>query len=779
MKFKLFFTALLCVYSLFTKAQNATIHGYVEDVESKERLIGANIYLAESLQGTTSNNYGFYSLTLPVGTEANIVFSYIGYQNETLSIKLTGDTAINTQLNSSIELKTVEIVAEEQSKVHEETQMSAISIPVKMVERLPVLLGEKDILKTLQLLPGVQSGGEGSSGLYVRGGGPDQNLLLLDGVPIYNASHLFGFFSIFSPEAVSNINLVKGGFPARYGGRLSSVVDVRLKEGNQEEFHGEATVGLVSSKLTLQGPIVKNKSSFIVSGRRTYIDLLARPIIKASSPPGTDQNVGYFFHDVTAKFNYKFSESSRLYLSGYLGDDKAYSQIEESYQGFKSEFDSDLQWGNRILALRWNQIISNKLFANATLTYSRYKFNISTGFQESQNGTTTEDFGINYGSFIEDFSAKIDFDYIPNTQHYIKFGVNETYHQFLPGVTSFNQSDPTISFDTTFGAKETFAHEIMAYVEDDFKVGGRLKFNLGLHGSAFIVDESNYFSLQPRVSGLFSLNDVSSLKGSFSTMTQFIHLLTNSTVGLPTDLWVPSTDIVEPQRSWQAAIGYAHTLSKGFEFTVEGYYKEMDNLLEYQEGASFFGNNEEWDQKVLQGEGKSYGVELFLQRKSGRMSGWVGYTLSWSNRTFDELNFGKTYPYKYDRRHDVSVALNYQINDKWDAGLVFVYGTGNAISLGTVQYLPHEGAEFSFSAPIEYFPERNNFRVPSYHRLDIGFNKTKEKKWGEAVWSYGIYNIYNRLNPFYLYWEESFNDRELRQISLFPIIPSISYTAKF
>lgn len=764
-------------------SQEYTIHGYIQDSESKEKLLGVNVYETDQFTGTTTNNFGFYSLTLPAGKHT-IVYSFVGFQSDTLEVSLNSDTTITINLKNSLTLSEFELVATEQEKVNETTQMSTIKVPIRMVEKLPVFLGEKDIIKTLQLLPGVQSGSEGSSGLYVRGGGPDQNLLLLDGVPIYNASHLFGFFSTFTPEAVNSVSLTKGGFPARYGGRLSSVIDVRLKDGNQTEFKGEATLGLVSSKLTLEGPLKKDKSSFIISARRTYIDLLAKPIIKASSPPGTNQDVGYYFYDLTAKVNYTLNKNNRLFVSGYLGNDKAYSNIDEQWQqggdDFGSSINADLEWGNRILAVRWNSILNKKLFANTTLTYSKYNFYIDNQFTENINQESISDFGINYNSYIQDYTLKVDLDYIPNTKHYLKMGIGDTYHTFLPGVTSFNQSTDTLDFDTTLGAKNTKAHELYVYLEDDFKVNHRIKTNLGLHISSFILSNDAYFSVQPRFSALYKLNETSSLKASFSTMAQYVHLLTNSTVGLPTDLWVPSTENVTPQRSMQVALGYARTIGTKYEFTAETYYKAMDGLMEYKEGATFFGNNEQWDNKVLQGKGESYGLELFLQKKTGKTTGWIGYTLAWANRTFEELNFGNTYPYKYDRRHDLSIAITHQINEKWDVGAVFVYGTGNSISLATTQFNAFSNFSWWGGQQVEYFKERNGYRAPNYNRLDIGFNNTKTTKWGERIWSYGVYNAYSRLNPFYLYWGNDINgNRELYQVSLFPIIPSISFTAKF
>lgn len=784
-------TLLLC-FSSSIFAQKFTLSGTLSDASNGERLIGANVYNKNNpLQGTTANTYGFYSLTLPAGNYT-IVFSFVGYQSVTKEVKLDKNVDLDMTLSMGTELGEVEIIASQTEKIQERSEMSVVEIPMAQIKMIPALLGERDIIKAIQLMPGVQSGGEGTSGLYVRGGGPDQNLILLDGVPVYNASHLFGFFSVFNTDAINTVSLTKGGFPARYGGRLSSVLDIRMKEGNSKAMRVEGSLGIVASRLTIEGPIGKNeKTSFIVSGRRTYIDLLTRPIVRAASKSqGADFTAGYYFYDLNAKVNHTINEKNRIFLSAYTGTDKAYANYTDKYfydgYEYNTKSKNALQWGNVTTALRWNSIINKKLFANTTLTYSRYKFDVGLGIEDSQTKagvTETNTTSFNYFSGIDDWAGKIDFDYIPNTNHYIKFGVSNIYHTFKPGVTAFKQkSGSDASIDTTLGSSNIYAHEAYAYVEDDIKIGARLKVNAGAALAAFVVNKKNYYSLQPRISGRYMLTEDLSIKASYAQMTQFIHLLTNSNIGLPTDLWVPTTDSIPPQQAWQAAIGFAYTFKKEYEVSIEGYYKPMTNLIEYKEGASFFSSSTNWDQKVEIGKGLAYGVEFLVQKKMGKNTGWIGYTLSWSTRQFDNINFGEEFFYRYDRRHDISIVYTRKIGKRADLGITWVYGTGNAVTLPTSRYsaLPDlfNGQYFDPNyTSIEYFNKRNGFRSPAYHRLDIGYNFHKQKKWGTSTWSIGLYNAYSRRNPFYLYFsQDSFGRPVLKQISLFPVIPSISWS---
>jgi len=782
-----FILAIITVFSpIFLKAQKNTINGYVEDARTGEKLIGASVFEKHIFKGTLTNVYGFYSLTLEQDT-ITLVCSFVGYQSVLYKLKLAGDTTIKFKLEPQTYLKEVVISATHSEKISERTRMSTIEIPIEQIKSLPVLLGEKDVLKIVQLLPGVQSGSEGNSGLYVRGGGADQNLILLDGVPVYNASHLFGFFSVFNTDAINSVELVKGGFPARYGGRLSSVLDIRMKEGNLNKFEGEASIGLIASRFTVEGPIIKDKSSFIFSGRRTYIDLLARPLIKLASPDNF--TAGYYFYDLNSKVNYQLNDKSRLYLSAYFGNDKAYARSENvyynSYDKIKDKYKSKLQWGNITTALRWNQIINKKLFSNTTITYSKYKFDVG---QDFENHNQTKDiktiYNFNYMSGIYDWAGKVDFDYYPTSSHTIKFGVGNTYHTFVPGVNAYKSSETGSSnIDTTFGAKSIYANEFYLYAEDDILFTSRLKANIGAHFSGFDVKQKTYNSLQPRISARYLLTENTSVKASYATMTQYLHLLTNATIGLPTDLWVPVTDTIKPQNSQQYAIGVAQSLTNELELSIEGYYKSFQNLIEYKEGASFFTSGSDWQQKVEFGKGSAYGAEVLLQKKKGKFSGWIGYTLSWSQRQFENINFGEKFPYKYDRRHDIGLALSYKFSEKLDIGLVWVYGTGNALTLATERYLASPGltdGSYGGQYEIENFEQRNSFRMPSYHRLDLGINKHKQKKHGIRTWSFGLYNAYNRRNPFYIYFSyNSSGNKVLKQVSIFPVLPSVSYSFKF
>ncbi len=774
--------------SQLVNAQKYTISGYVQDMRSGEKIYSANVYDLRTKLGTTTNEYGFFSLTLPPDS-IDLSVSFVGYSAFTTKMLLKSDIHLTIELDPSIQLAEVIIRDKKSDEMVKSTQMSLIDMPITQIKALPVLLGEADVLKSLQLMPGVQSGSEGSSGLYVRGGGPDQNLILLDGVPVYNATHLFGFFSVFNTDAISSVKLIKGGFPARYGGRLSSVIDIRMKEGNMKEFHGEGSIGNISTKLTFEGPIIKDKTSFIVSARRTYIDVLAAPIIQAinnSFGTGEKMRAGYFFYDANVKINHKFSEKDRLYASFYAGRDKAYTFTEQTYvyddttntesAGF------DLFWGNVTGALRWNHIFTNKLFANVTAVYSNYLFTTRQQYIQQRGGEPSSEFLFEYNSGINNVGGTIDFDYNPAPKHSIKFGANYLYHTFKPGISTFKIAEGSSSIQQNFGNQNIYANEFYGYAEDSWDVSGIIKMNLGGHFSGFSVKDRFYKSFQPRVSLRILVNDKLSIKAAYSHMSQYIHLLTNSTIGLPTDLWLPSTDSIQPENSKQAALGIAYNINDNWDLSIEGYYKTMENLIEYKEGASFFQLSTDWESKIETGLGYSYGTEVLLRKNFGKLTGWIGYTLSWSWRKFENINFGEPFPYKYDRRHDISIVAMYKLNDNIDFGMTWVYGTGNAVTLGVARYSSifienYNGS--TYSPEIEYYNGRNSYRTPAYHRLDVSANFHKEKKWGERTWSVGLYNAYSRQNPFYLYFGYQNNARVLKQVSLFPIIPSVRYAFKF
>lgn len=770
--------------------QKHTLSGHVREAGSGEALIGATVYDAATKTGTLTNEYGFFSLSLPEGSH-EIVVSYVGYTRLQESVDLKEDRRLKFELETEMELETVEITAEESEQIHQINRMSSHKISMEKVKSLPVLMGERDVLKTIQLLPGVQSGSEGSSGLYIRGGGPDQNLILMDGVPIYNANHLFGFVSVFNGDAINYAEIIKGGFPARYGGRLSSVLDIRMKEGNMEKFKGEASIGLVSGKLTLEGPIIKDKTSFIVSARRTWVDLLSLPFqAYANKKRNTNTTTRYHFYDVNAKVNHKFSDNSRLFLSGYLGDDR-FSYVDKSEytdgnQVEKPLWRDGLNWGNKMAAVRWNKIFSPKLFSNTTLTYTNYQFNLSSYYlndRDEKDKSKIEEYEFKSFSNIEDWGGKIDFDFFPNANHSIRFGTGYTYHTYKPTVFQEKSTEGTTQSNNQIGSPTVYSHEANIYIEDDMRIGSRLAINPGVHVSAFMVKDELYHSVQPRFSARFLLDDKSSIKASYSKMTQFVHLLTTPSIGLPSDLWVPSTEKIKPEQSHQVAVGYARTLPKGFQFSAEAYYKTMENLLEYEEGADFFSSSIKWEDNVEVGRGWSYGGEVLLEKKTGKTTGWVGYTLSWTERQFDNLNFGEKFPFRYDRRHDVGLAVTHKFNDRVDVGMVYVYGTGNAVTLGLERYNPlgGVGSQWNPDQYITHIKSRNNYRMPAYHRLDLAVNLHKEIKWGERTWSFGVYNAYNRRNPFMLLQREDpfTGATKLKQLSLIPVLPYATYSIKF
>ena len=774
---------ILSFLAVYGFSQKYTISGYLTDESSGEMLIGATIYNSKTYEGTTTNAYGFYSLTMEMG-EVAIIFNYVGYKSHSIDTNLNQNMSINVSLAEGVEVDEVVVNMDKTEKISESSQMSQINIPVKQIKRMPAILGEPDLIKTLQLLPGVQSGGEGSAGFYVRGGGPDQNLILLDGAPLYNASHLFGFFSTFNPDAINNVNLIKGGFPARYGGRLSSVLDISMKEGNLKKWGAEGSVGLISSRLTVQGPIIKDKMSFIFSGRRTYYDILAAPFILAAT--GGTSTAAFYFYDLNAKLNYKISDKDRLYISVYNGKDKFGAKYKERYGGADDLVtEAGIWWGNLTSTIRWNHIINEKLFMNASVISSQFKFDVGAKEDYSWTDWATgssyrETYEVDYFSGINDIGGKVDFDWIPKSNHLVKFGAGVTQHKFSTGILSLSIDDSYETLDTTIGPKPIQSTESYVYVEDDVKLTKKLKVNWGFHLSSFHVRDTFFPSIQPRLSARYLLKKNWAIKGSYSQMRQFIHLLTNERAGLPTDLWVPATERAKPEDSWQLALGVAKPLkikNHDFEISLEGYYKEMNNVISYKEGASFLGINESWEDKVESGWGQTYGAELFVQKKLGKLSGWLGYTLSWSNRQFDNINQGEVYPFKYDRRHDISIVLTYDFSKNISFSSNWVYGSGQALSLPEYQYIVSDPWGWSPNMPVAQADHKNSYRMPDYHRLDVGMTFKKEKKWGERSWNIGVYNAYNRLNPFFVYIDDY--EGKVKQISLFPIIPSISYNFKF
>ncbi len=815
---KIFKSTLLFFFvTLSLSAQNYTISGYITDSGSSETLISASVYENNSQRGTVSNSYGFYSLTLPAGN-LEIDFSYVGYHTKQKSFKLSKDTTINISLNPNTVLNEVTVTgsASNNNIGARGTQMSAIEVPVTLIKKVPTIFGENDVLKVLQLLPGVQGGVEGSAGFYVRGGGPDENLFLLDGIPVYNVNHLGGMFSVFNADAIKNVTLYKGSFPARFGGRLSSVLDIRMYDGNNKKLKGNVSIGLISSKFNLEGPLFSDKTTFNISARRTYYDLLAQPILAlvAKNEDMFDKlSAGYYFYDLNAKISHKFSDKDRLYLSSYMGDDVIYANIREKYENtndYKSEdrIQMNWDWGNMVHALRWNHIINNKLFMNTTASITRYRFDMKLGTtsevtRKNPNSYEFSEMSLGYKSGIVDYGIKSDFDFSPHPNHDMKFGIGYTYHTFRPGVQAMQlkQIQDTIkqNNDTTFGNSNILGHETALYLEDNFSIGSVLKINPGLHYSAFMVQGQFYHSLQPRISMRALINDNFSFKAGYAMMSQYIHLLSNSSISLPTDLWVPVTKRIKPMNSHQYSAGVKYDLKKIAEFSAEGYYKSMHNLIEYKDGASFMGSNTGWEDKVSMGEGWAYGVELLAQRSFGKTTGWLGYTWSKTERLFNrpgqELNNGLIFPAKYDRRHDMSLVVSHTFNERIDLSGTVVYSTGNAGTLALQNYNGQVVPGFDYyNNPISanslpYISQRNNYRLPDYFRVDLGVNFHKQLKYGKRTWNLSVYNATNHMNPYLIYTSykydqnymtgESTSWRELTKLTIFTFIPSISYSYSF
>jgi len=768
----------------WAQAQNKyTISGFIKEAESGENLLGANVYIKELLVGTTSNQYGFFSITVEEG-QYHLVISYLGFEDIIEEIDLTKNIRYNSSLAPSA-ITTGEVVIEAErsdknieSAQIESAQMGKLNLEVDQIKMLPAFMGEVDILKTIQLLPGVQSAGEGNSGFYVRGGGPDQNLVLLDEAVVYNVAHLFGFFSVFNADAIKNVELIKGGMPANYGGRLSSVLDIAMKEGNRKKFEMDGGIGLISSRLTLQGPLKKNVSSFIVSGRRTYIDILTKPFVKNTPFNGT----GYYFYDLTTKVNYDISDNDRLYLSGYFGRDVfTYSQ---SQSGFKVK----IPWGNATASLRWNHLFNDKMFVNTSLIFSDYDF--SFGIEQNE-------FELVLFSGVRDFNTKVDFNYFPNVRHNIKFGVNHIYHIFTPSSASASQGD--VEFDTGDIIKQ-YAHEGAVYFNDEFSLTEMIKLNAGLRLSGFshvgpftrftkddvgsITGEikysggemiKTYTGIEPRISMRYQLDSKSSVKVAYTRNNQYIHLASLASVSLPTDVWVGSSDKVKPQLGTQYAAGYfRNLLDNRYETSVELYYKDMDNLIEYEDGFIPSDNiQDNADNHFSYGKGNSYGVELFIKKRTGDLTGWIGYTIAKTTRVFEDLNGGKTFPAKYDRTHDLAVVATYDLKkldkrelsdslsvirkvlgrmNNWirkrhlTLGATFIYATGNSLTL------PVERFQFEGNI-VNVYGDRNWYRMIPYHRSDVSVTMHgKENKRYKSSWNFSIYNVYSRANPYFLYF---------------------------
>jgi len=783
------------------KVRKVTISGLITDAATGETLIGAGATV--SRDGAVTNNFGFYSLTIPEKEEVKVTYSYVGYATQTVTIPARSNRTVHVQLVPGASLEEAVVTAQKESGIAS-TKMSAIEVPLQVIKSAPALFGEADVIKTLQLLPGVQGGMEGFSGIYVRGGGPDENLLLLDGIPIYNAEHMLGIFSIFQPDAIKKMTLYKGSFPARYGGRISSIVDVRTNDGNLYETHGSFGVSMLADKFHLEGPLWKGRTSYSISARGMHT-LLLTPILKAVKFDGN-----YFFYDLDAKVTHRFDDRNRLYFNVYNGMDDLYYRHKET-QDYTLEapiksFDQGklgIRWGNTVAALRWNHVLSGKLFSNTTLAYNRYRMVMETEMlsEETVGGTLSDRnlYRFDYRSGMRDWVLKTDFEYNPAPSHRIHFGGSYTHHTFIPEtLTNVNQQimDTQIQVDTTWHLKSNSrqtGHEIGLYAEDDIRLGRAWTLNPGLHVSLFNTQGRSYFSVEPRLSAKVDLAQDWSAKASYSRMSQYVHLLTSSQVSLPLDLWVPITKDIAPETADQYSLGFYYSGLRGWEFSLEGYWKKMNNVLEYKDGVSFLFNSDGWENKVETGRGRAMGLELFIEKTMGKTTGWLGYTLSRSDRVFPTVNAGRWFPYRYDRRHQVNLVVNHRFNEKFDFSATWNYASGGTTTLPerSVVMVNPSGELFL----EEYVPSRNNYRLPASHTLNLGFNFHRKHRRGEGIWNLSIYNVYNRMNPNFVvrdtdsymssFVDESGSDSQyivkskLVKLTLLPIFPSVGYTRSF
>ena len=797
---------LLCYilfFPLFVVSQNHTLSGYVKDAKTGEALIGVSIFVEKESKGVSTNVYGYYSISLNAG-QYDVKYSYVGYSSVVKNVQFSEPIRLNIELSESQDvLDEVVVEAKESDENTKGTQMGKIDLSMDKIKTIPAFMGEVDVLKTIQFLPGVSSGGEGNTGFYVRGGGPDQNLILLDEATVYNASHLFGFFSVFNADAIKNVSLIKGGMPSNYGGRLSSVLDITMKDGNYKSFQADGGIGVIASRLTLQGPIKEDTASYIISGRRTYIDVLAEPFIPETSP---SKGSGYYFFDLTAKLNWRLSDKDRLYLSSYFGRDIF------SFKNQDLDFNFNVPWGNATASLRWNHLFNDRLFVNTTAVFTDYNF----AFEGGSNG-----FNFRLGSGIRDINLKQDYTYYHNSLHNFKFGWNYTFHRFVPSSLSASSGD--VEFNTIDEVK-IFGNEYAVYFQDEWDINEDLKINVGFRLSAYqhigpftryyknpysgatdsTTTYSNfesiktYFGPEPRFSARYLLPDKSSFKFGFAHNYQYIHLASVSSVSLPTDLWFPSTEKVKPQVGTQYSIGYFRNfLKNNYEVSVEAYYKDLNNLIEYKENSFPEDNlNNNVDNQLTFGNGYSYGAEFFIKKRTGDFNGWIGYTYSKTMRKFDAIDNGEWFPAKYDRRNDLSLVGQYQINDRVNIGAVFVYATGNAISLPERRWFSLEENRI-----ITVWSKRNQYRLNPYHRLDISLtidakpfkeklnaetNKiVKVKKKVISSWNFSVYNAYNRANPYFIFFDFSGDpllgtaEFGASQVSLFPILPSVTWNFKF
>ena len=770
-----------------------TVSGLITDYASDETLIGAGVTAGNN--GAESNNFGFYSLTLPRSADTvAVTYSYVGYEPQIHRFRALKDTVLNIRLVSGAALSEAVVTAQQETGISA-TKMSAIEVPLQIVKSAPALFGESDVIKTIHLLPGVQGGLEGFSGIYVRGGGPDENLLLLDGIPVYNAEHMLGIFSMFQPEAIKKMTLIKGAFPARYGGRISSIVDVRTNDGNLYETSGNIGISMLADKFHLEGPLWKGKTSYSISARGMHTAFL-KPMLKALKFDGN-----YYFYDLDAKLTHWVNERNRLYLNVYNGMDNLHYKHAEKQQytlpnspvQSTNNASMGMRWGNTVAALRWNHILSGQLFSNTTLAYNRYRFvTVTDLLMEERQGNTVMDknyYSFDYRSGMRDWVLKTDLDYFPSTRHKLHFGGSYTLHRFIPETSSIARqvNDAATQVDTSWRSSilVQIGHEFSLYAEDEIQLSDALALNPGVHASLFNTQGKSYWALEPRMSAKWAFAQGWSTKAAYSRMSQYVHLLSSSQMSLPIDLWVPITRNIAPEVSSQYSLGLYYGGIRGWEFSLEAYFKDMDNVVEYKDGVSFFLNSVGWENKVETGRGWAMGIELFVEKTMGKTTGWLGYTLSKSDRIFPTINAGKSFPFRYDRRHNINLVLNHRFSKKFDMSTTWTYASGGVTTLGerTVAMSSPTGEVYE----AEHVPSRNNFRLPASHTLNLGFNLHKPHYRGESVWNLSIYNAYNHMNPNFVVkdtdsffrGDEYVMRAKLVKLTILPIFPSIGYTRSF
>ncbi len=767
-RYKFLWILILSVSAKGSFAQKVKISGVVYDKETKEKLIGAQVYEFHSQQGAVTNEFGYFSLVIPARDSIKLGVSYVGYKTKILLLPLQKEYRLDIRLEPGEQLNEVIVSVRKRPDLAKDIQVSKISLEAKQIEEIPVIMSEPDLIKVIQKLPGVQAGVEGFGGMYVRGGNIDQNLILLDDVPLYYINHLGGFVSVFNTDAINKVTLYKAGFPAKFGDRLSSVLDIRMRDGNKKTYHGSVMLGLLSWKINYEGPIVKDKTSFIVSARRFPYDILMRAL-SANASLG-EESFGYTFYDLNIKINHELSENDQLYLSWYLGDDAI--SVGTKDRDFRSK--GRLGWGNHLAALKWSKISGNRWFLNTTASYTRYRFGVMAKEED-------EDYKMQAGYFsgIEDYRIKTETEYRISERLKSESGIGWTHYVFKPGVTKISVEEDGQKNDTVVGQIHFRSDNFHLYSSLNYQPGRFLEVQAGLRFNYYVSDGKNFPSLEPRIGIKMMLGENTSFKLSYMRVQQYVHLLTSGGVGMPVDLWMPATANVPPEQSWQTAGGFYKTFNDGkYEASVEGYYKEINRLITYKPGSSFMSFAfENWEYIVEKnGTGRSFGVELLLRKNKGRLKGWLAYTWAKTYRRFNHINNGNPYPFRFDRRHTLDIAGSFTLKPGKVLSLAWTYGSGYPVTLpvGTVRYT------FGNGQFIDYiYTEKNNLRMRAYHRLDISMRFTKKKKRGERTWTLGVYNAYNRMNPLYYDFYRTESGFEIYQVSLFPFLPSFSYSYKW